>query len=137
MAGLRDLSGLENPDPIEAVGIERARRELAAADIVLWLGAEGEGPAGAWEVSSKADLSDFAPKGGESVVVSAATGEGVAVLKRLLIDAARRALPKPGEAVLNARQHLRLEEAAAALSSAQEGHDPLIIAEELRRARLA
>jgi tRNA modification GTPase len=41
-AGLRDEGG----DAIEAIGIDRARGELARADVVLWLGPEGEGPEG-------------------------------------------------------------------------------------------
>jgi tRNA modification GTPase len=39
--------------------------------------------------------------------------------------------------VLNARQHERLTEAMTALAAAQLLTDPLLIAEELRRARLA
>ena len=35
----------ESADPIEAIGIARAEAEIARADLVLWLGAEGEGPA--------------------------------------------------------------------------------------------
>jgi tRNA modification GTPase len=58
-------------------------------------------------------------------------------LKAALVEAARAALPKPGEAALNARQHTRLAEATEALQAAQGLHDPLLIAEELRRARLA
>jgi tRNA modification GTPase len=65
------------------------------------------------------------------------TGEGVAVLKQALVEAARDALPKPGDAALNARQHARLAEAAEALRAAKGLSDPLLVAEELRRARLA
>jgi tRNA modification GTPase len=39
-AGLRD----DSSDSIEAIGIERAAKAIAGADMVLWLGAEGEGP---------------------------------------------------------------------------------------------
>ena len=55
MAGLRDDSG----DAIEAVGIGRARDELARADLVLWLGPEGEGPAEAWEIEPQVDRPSF------------------------------------------------------------------------------
>ena len=48
-AGLHEGSG----DPIEAIGIDRANGELARADLVLWLGPEGEGPAGAREIARK------------------------------------------------------------------------------------
>jgi tRNA modification GTPase len=132
-AGLRD----EGSDAIEAIGIDRARGELARADVVLWLGPQGAGPQGAWEIAAQVDRADFTPKTDARHTLSAATGEGVAALKTALVEAARAALPKPGEAALNARQHARVGEAAEALVAAQVLTDPLLIAEELRRARLA
>lgn len=57
-AGLRD----ETADAIEAIGIDRARSELERADLVLWLGPEGEGPAGAWEVAAQIDRADHPAK---------------------------------------------------------------------------
>lgn len=132
-AGLRDEGG----DAIEAIGIDRALGQMARADVVLWLGPEGEGPQGAWEIAAQADRAGFAGKTTARHTLSAATGEGVAALKSALADAARGALPKPGEAALNARQHARLAEAAEALAAAQALRDPLLLAEELRRVRLA
>jgi tRNA modification GTPase len=132
-AGLRE----KGSDEIESIGIDRARGELIRADLVLWLGPEGEGPPGAWEVAAQADRADFYPKTAAKHTVSARTGRGVAELKQALVIIARDNLPKPGEAALNARQHARLGEAAAALLSAQTLTDPLLVAEELRRARLA
>lgn len=133
-AGLRDDGAI---DPIEAIGIDRARDALARADAVLWLGAEGEGPDGAWEIAAQADREGFVPKAGARIILSAATGEGVSALKEALAAAARMALPKPGEAALNARQHARLAEGAEALQAAKDRTDPLLVAEELRLARLA
>ena len=136
-AGLRGVEGGASADQIEAIGIERAHGELVRADLVLWLGAEGEGPDGAWEISAQADRADFIPKAAARFTVSAATGAGLTALKAALVDAARAAFPKPGEAALNARQHARLSEATEALDSARTLSDPLLTAEELRRARLA
>lgn len=133
-AGLRD--GML-ADAIEAIGIDRARGELARADLVLWLGPEGEGPRGAWEIASQADHPDFIPKPSARFTLSATTGEGMAPLKMALVEQACDALPKPGEAALNARQHARLAEASEALAAAGTLADPLLVAEELRRARLA
>jgi tRNA modification GTPase len=133
-AGLRD-SALA--DEIEAIGIARAEAELVRADVVLWLGPERKGPEGAWEIAAQADREGFLPKHGTGFTLSATTGEGVVALKQAIVATARDALPKPGEAVLNARQHARLSEAAEALKAAQRLFDPLLIAEELRRARLA
>ncbi|HEY6965402.1 MAG TPA: tRNA uridine-5-carboxymethylaminomethyl(34) synthesis GTPase MnmE [Erythrobacter sp.] len=132
-AGLRAQA---EADAIEAIGIARAEAELVRADLVLWLGPEGEGPEGAWEIAAQADRAGFAPKA-SGMTLSAETGEGVAALKSALVEAARAALPKPGEAALNARQHARLFEAAEALEAAKSLSDPLLVAEELRRARLA
>ena len=136
-AGLREVEDGSSGDQIEAIGIERAKTELARADVVLWLGPEGEGPADAWEIAAQADRADFVAKQAARFRLSAATGAGVAELKHALVDAARAALPKPGEAALNARQHARLSEAAEALEAAQALRDPLLVAEELRRARVA
>jgi len=133
-AGLR---ATDQADAIEAIGIARARAALARADVVLWLGPEGEGPPGAWEIAAQADRPDFIPKRAARATLSAVSGEGLEALKQALVEAARAALPKPGEAALNARQHARLSAAAAALAAAQQLADPLLIAEELRRARLA
>ncbi len=133
-AGLRD--GAE-ADQIEAIGIARAQSELERADLVLWLGPQGEGPAGAWEIAAQADTPDFVPKNAARFTLSAVSGEGVAALKTALVDTARDALPKPGQAALNARQHARLCESADALEAAGRLADPLLVAEELRRARLA
>ncbi len=132
-AGLRE----EGSDAIEAIGIDRALEQLGRADVVLWLGVEGNGPPGAWEIAAQSDRAGFVAKPTARHTLSAATGEGVAALKSALVEAARGALPKPGEAALNARQHARLAEGAEALAAARALADPLLIAEELRRARLA
>lgn len=132
-AGLREIGA----DAIEGIGIERARGQLDRADCVLWLGEEGEGPQGAWEIAARCDAPDFAAKAAARHRVSAETGEGLAALKQDLTAHARANLPKPGEAALNARQHARLREAADALGSAREIGDLLLVGEELRRARLA
>lgn len=132
-AGLRE----ESSDAIEAIGIARAEAELVRADLVLWLGPEGKGPDGAWEIAAQADREGFGTKPNARFTLSAVTGEGVAALKTALVEAARNALPKPGEAALNARQHARLTDAEEALRAAKGLADPLLIAEELRRARLA
>ena len=133
-AGLRDNA---LADEIEAIGIARAQAELVRADLVLWLGPEGEGPEAAWEIAAQADREGFCAKRGAGFTLSATTGEGVAALKQSIVAAAREALPKPGEAALNARQHARLSEAAEALEAARYLSDPLLVAEELRRSRLA
>ncbi len=132
-AGLRDAAS----DGIEEIGIERAKEQFDRADIVLWLGPEGEGPSLAWEVAPRKDASDFAVKGVDCHEVSALTGDGIADLKHALVAVALKQLPKPGQAALNARQQSQVEEAASALDQARGLSDLLLIGEELRRARLA
>lgn len=132
-AGLHEGGG----DEIEAIGIGRAREQLERADLVLWLGPEYEGPSGCWEVEAQIDNHAHLVKSAPDWRVSARTGENLGALKAALVEKARQCMPRPGEAALNARQHGLLAEAHIALSEASDLSDPLIIAECLRRARLA
>lgn len=132
-AGVRE----ETHDPIERLGIERARGVFESADLVLWLGTEGEGLQGAWEIETRSDLSGRERKTKPRHVVSGKTGEGVPGLLRDLAKRARQSMPRPGEAALNARQVRLLEAAACALAEAVGQRDPLLVAEDLRSARVA
>lgn len=132
-AGLRDETG----DAIEAIGIARARDALDRADLVLWLGPEGEGPEGAWEIAPQVDMFHVEQKVGPRHRVSAVTGTGVDALRIDLIETARKAMPRPGEAALNARQHRLVAEAERALGAAGHERDPLLVAEALRLVRVA
>ena len=131
-AGLRD----ETTDVIEAIGVTRARHALEQADLVLWLGEEGEGPESAWEIQAQADRPDPAVKQRPRHRVSAITGLGIDALRSDLVATALASLPRPGEAALNARQHRLLDDAASALAEAGRGTDPLLVAENLRLARV-
>lgn len=132
-AGLRDRGG----DEVEAIGIARARDELDKADLVLWLGSEGEGPPGCWEIEPQIDRAGRNAKSDPGYRVSALTGEGMDELKQALTEQARQAMPKPGQLALNTRQRGLLADAAEALQGAQGPRDPLLIAEQLRLARVA
>ena len=133
-----DTAGLHDhvEDEVEAIGIERALEALDRADLVLWLGPEGQGPAGAWEVASQTDRPNAAIKHAARHRISAVSGDGILALREDLLTAARAALPKPGQAALNERQHIHLRHAQRALSAAHNEHDSLLIAEALRLARL-
>ena len=61
----------------------------------------------------------------------------MAALRDDLVETARRAMPAPGMAALNERQHQLVGKAAAALAEALAEGDPLLNAECLRLARLA
>jgi tRNA modification GTPase len=132
-AGLRDFSD----DPVETIGIARARNAVIEGDIVLWLGPEGEGPEGAWEVEPQIDRAGGSGKAKAVARVSAVTGAGLDHLRDMLSREARDLLPKPGAPALNQRHARLLGEAAAMLEPAGDLRDPLLIAEHLRLARLA
>lgn len=132
-AGVREGSA----DPIERLGIERARGAFASADLVLWLGPEGEGPDGSWEIDAKSDIAGRQCKVRFRHAVSAVSGEGLGGLRTDLVEAARQVLPGPGEMALNERQGGLLDAAARALYGAAAQRDPLLAAEELRLARVA
>ena len=134
-----DTAGLrgEGMDAIEAIGIERATRELERADLILWLGPEGVAPEGAWEIDAQIDRETHEAKSRADFAVSAVTGEGVPALREALIERASSAMPKPGETALNERQASLLGVMRDALVDISPGLDLLLIAENLRRARLA
>ena len=132
-AGLRAIAD----DPVEQIGIARAETELVRADLVLWLGPEGAGPAGAWDIAAQCDRRAAPDSAAVRHRVSALTGTGMAELRSDLVAAARADLPKPGEAALNARQHRLLSEAEQALGAALTMTDLLLVAEHLRLARVA
>lgn len=134
---LVDTAGLrESRDVVESIGIERARDEADRADLLIWLGADGEVPAhaGLILVEPKADLGQGRGRG---LSVSAVTGEGLAGLANELVRRATDLLPKGDELALDRRQHDLLAEAELALVRAADLADPVLIAEELRVARLA
>jgi tRNA modification GTPase len=131
---LVDTAGLrEHGEDIEAIGIDRARGEMERADLVLWLGPEGTGPHGAWEVAAKADLGSA--KVHARHFVSAHSGQGLGQLLAAIALAARSKLAGPGNLALNRRQRDLLMQAHHALVDGDD--NPLIVAENLRIARSA
>jgi len=142
-AGLRAESG----DAIERIGIDRAKTAVEAADILLWLGppkAVPEHPR-AILVAAQADRwrGDAAAEADAArcdLILSAATGEGMDQLHRMVVAMARTLLPREGEAALRRRQRDALAEAKAWLAIApgsREAGDLILIAERLRLASVA
>ena len=133
---LVDTAGLrESQDVVESIGIDRARSEADRADILLWLGPPAEAPehAGLVRIAAKADLG----RSGDGLAMSSVTGEGLAELMRALMAQAKEQLPKGDELALDRRQHDLLADAYKALDRASNHNDPVLVAEELRIARLA
>ena len=131
MAGLRD----DACDPVETIGIDRAREEIARADVVLWLGDELAGPAGSIEIEAQCDRNDRPKKRIAQFRISAKTGEGLSGLISALVSQARSIMPRPGEFAINRRQRRSMEEFELRLKEVITEQDPLIIAEILRASR--
>lgn len=133
---LVDTAGLRSSaDMVESIGIDRARGEIDRADLLLWLGDEAAAPhhPGLMMIRAKSDLETT----GAGLPVSSVTGEGLAELVQSLLAAARKLLPRGDELALDRRQHELVGEARTALDRASALADPVLIAEELRGARLA
>jgi tRNA modification GTPase len=142
-----DTAGLRQAqDAVEELGIERTRRELERADLVLIIeeaGATAPLPQLAHEmqrivVYNKIDLAPAfsAPHG--AVAVSAKTGQGLAQLRAALLAAA--GWSSTGESVFLARErHVRALHAAREHLAAAHAQLPLweFFAEELRLAQAA
>lgn len=129
-AGLHEGTG----DAIEAIGMDRARAALDAADIILWLGDAADLPrADALLVAAQCDR-DATRLG---LQLSAQTGEGMDSLVATLLDRAAQLLPGEGDYALHARQRARVGELLAHVEAARHSDDLLVIAEELRQARRA
>lgn len=133
-AGLHDLPA----DIVERIGIDRAQESLAQADLVLWL--DDQPPPD--EVSKRPHLSVHARadqpgregSAPDRLPVSATTGEGVAALWHSIASIARDLLPASDAIPLNQRQRELAGIAAEGLRGAVSTTDPLLVAEELRRA---
>lgn len=133
-AGFRDAGD----DVVERIGMERAREAIAAADILLWLGAPGEAPRDdALHVLSRIDRDDVARGQHHDVAISVHSGEGMAALIELVDQRAGLLLPQDRSYLLSARQRTELGGAVDAIGTALEMRDPLLIAEHIRDALAA
>ena len=133
-AGLNEAPG----DAIEEIGIARARDALDAADILLWLGDDPppEHPVALW-IHARADAAERGLVDGKDLAVSAVTGAGIEALWSRLSEFAGALLPPPDMVALNQRQRSLCLDAAGALRRAAAQPDLLLLAEELRSARIA
>jgi tRNA modification GTPase len=136
---LVDTAGLRSAaDRVESLGIEVARRYLAAADLILYCEETGDAGRGTGEVAARdaflaglgAPLlraltkSDLSPRSGPSassaVSVSTLTGAGLAELRRALAETAFGRLVERGDVepmVTRARHRAALERALAELEA--------------------
>jgi tRNA modification GTPase len=137
---LTDTAGLrESRDPVERIGVERAKALMKAADVLVWLGEHHELPdhPRLVRVHARADLPARAAAPAGSISVSSRTGEGLAVLLAEVGDVARSLLPSEDAISLNRRQAAELSQAHAELAAAAAASDVVILAECLRGVRAA
>lgn len=129
-AGLHTGTG----DAIEAIGMERARSAIAEADLILWLGAEGQAPEhpDIWEIASRSDAPDHVAKGPDALSLSPHTGQGMACLVERLIAHADQLCAMPDGYALSQRQRSAMERLAEALDMAVTQDDLLLMAENVR-----
>jgi tRNA modification GTPase len=133
---LVDTAGLRSADDaIERIGVARSHRELARADVILWLGNPGDAPkhVPALRVHAQSDRRGPAPDG--SLPVSVRSGEGQSELLAAVRKQVGILYPPADGIALNERQAKLIEEALRALKDTT--YDLLICAEQLRQARLA
>lgn len=116
-------------DPVEVIGIERARAAAAAADLTLWMGNPADAPSGAMLLSGKSDIQTPAPK---TLAVSTHTSVGLDALRSLIVDQCRSAAPREGRPAWNVRQRALLSECLARVGDATKTDALELQAEELR-----
>ena len=145
---LVDTAGLrESADELERLGVERTRRELAQADLVLVVEEAGGAPPSLPPIAPQAERIlvynklDLAPRFERpqgALAVSAKTGQGLEELRAAILAAA--GWSATGESVFLARErHLRgLEKARGHIDAARRELDRCeVFAEELRLAHAA
>lgn len=115
MAGVRDTG-----DPVERLGVDRALKRAAAADIRLFLDAVPSGMDVAEDdirLIGKCDLGRAVPDG--AIAVSGLTGEGVPEVLKAVVSRLERKSAMAGCA-MTARQESALTRGAAALAEAAD-----------------
>ena len=137
-----DTAGLRNTsDPVEAIGVERTRRELHKADLVLWL-EDVASSSCAPEVidaevimlATKMDLATDLPPWAD-IGISIKSGAGIDPLLSLLAHKAEKALSGEPPLITNLRQKACIESAARHLQKAMSHQDQALelVADDLRR----
>jgi len=137
---LTDTAGLATAtdDPIEAIGVERARAAMAAADIIVLLDdtvVSTSVPVIA--IHPRCDEPGRVSVGKGRLEVSAHTGVGLGELWTAIAQEGRALLPRLDRLILNQRQREHVAIAHTAVAEAASEQDMLLFAEHLRVARVA
>ncbi len=130
-AGLTDRTS----DPIEAIGILKARDLLEFADVLLWLGGPDEAPAGAIRIAAQIDRRAAAPQNID-LSTSIHDPSSIDALWNVLSVRARTSLLTSDLPLLREHQRALVDRALGELRQI-DGQDLLIDAERLRIANVA
>lgn len=135
-AGIREKAGA-----VESIGIERAKKLITSADILISVsdgGGEAEVPEGSGEVIRVFNKCDkFKPDGKYDCIISARTGEGLEKLKKLLSQKSVGELSLDKAYIIEQRHFSALMRADKALRSAMNNigsYTPDILAIDLKDA---
>jgi len=142
-----DSAGIrETTDPVEAVGVARARSRCESADLTLWLtscvdAAPAEPPPGsALRVKSKWDLAPEILVPADEIAVSARSGRGLDLLMRRIRGFAEGHFSGAETSLIGTeRQRVAVQEASRAIRRVLSDREaPIeVVAEELRIAERA
>lgn len=134
---LTDTAGLAEAtdDPIERIGIDRSRQAMKDADIILWLGDMEPADARAIWLWPRADVRDSCDDP-RRLPISVPSGSGLDRLWEEMAGRAALMLPREDQLALNERQRLLCAQCLRALDDIQQTDDLLIVAEQLRQARM-
>lgn len=131
-AGLRDTS-----DPVERIGVDRARQIAEGADVIVWMGEPQDVPSHRrlLLVHGRCDLPERQQVPAGSLAVSTVSGQGIPALLQEIGLVSSSLLPAEGALALNRRQAVHITEARDALLRCSRTADVVLIAEHLRAAR--
>lgn len=135
---LIDTAGLRQhtDDAIERIGIERADQAIGRADLVLWLGDPGEAPDGSTLVHARADAPDRPPLPDGALATAIDDPASINALWTHLQQRAAEIIPASSGALLHREQRERVIRAHGSLTQATVETDLLLMAEQLRTARV-
>lgn len=130
---LTDTAGLTvTDDPVEAIGVERARQALTAADLVLWLG-DDPAPPKSLAIHARADAPGRERRPPDRMVsIVADDPRTIDTLWELIAERTATMTPTRDLPLLHEHQRERCRATLEAVTEAND--DPLIVAEQLRLA---
>ena len=131
-AGLRE----QTDDPVEQIGIARAGQAVGRADLVLWLGDPTEAPAGATLVHARADEAARATAPHGALQTSVGDSTSIHAVWSHLQQRAGEIIPATSTALLHQQQRQQVVAAHHQLVEAVVENDLLLVAEQLRTARV-